>query len=151
MYLLLLSSSVMSYSFATQLARFFCPWDIPGKNTRVTSVGCHFLLQGIFLDLLQGLNLCLLYWQADSLPLSHQGSPIYVFILPLRKQSINPHSLSMGYIFFQKTQYEKKNNNNTVWEGTTTTTKPVILQGKSLTNITSSQVIKVNISSDKVN
>ena len=46
---------------------------------------------------------------------------------------------------------KKKNNNNTVWEGTTTTTKPVILQGKSLTNITSSQVIKVNISSDKVN
>ena len=44
---------------------------------------------------------------------------------------------------------KKKNNNNTAWEGTTT--KPVILQGKSLTNITSSQVIKVNINSDKVN
>ena len=28
---------------------------------------------GVFLD--QGLNLCLLRWQADSLPLSHQGSP----------------------------------------------------------------------------
>ena len=28
---------------------------------------------GIFAD--QGLNLCLLHWQADSLPLSHQGSP----------------------------------------------------------------------------
>ena len=27
----------------------------------------------IFQD--QGLNLCLLLWQADSLPLSHQGSP----------------------------------------------------------------------------
>jgi len=26
-----------------------------------------------FLD--QGLNLCLLHWQVDSLPLSHQGSP----------------------------------------------------------------------------
>ena len=37
---------------------------------------CHFLLQGIFLT--QGLNLhllCLLHWQADSLPLSHMGSP----------------------------------------------------------------------------
>ena len=35
-------------------------------------MGCHFLLQGIFLT--QGSNphlLCLLYWQADSLPLSH--------------------------------------------------------------------------------
>ena len=28
---------------------------------------------GIFLD--QGLNLCLLHFQADCLPLSHQGSP----------------------------------------------------------------------------
>ena len=28
---------------------------------------------GIFLD--QGLNLCLLHWQVDSLPLSYQGSP----------------------------------------------------------------------------
>ena len=36
-------------------------------------MGCHFLLQGIFLT--QESNLCLLHWQADSLPLSHQGSP----------------------------------------------------------------------------
>ena len=28
---------------------------------------------GIFLD--QGSNPCLLHWQVDSLPLSHQGSP----------------------------------------------------------------------------
>ena len=41
-----------------------------GKNT---GVGGHFLLQGIFLT--QGLNLLLLRWQADSLPLTHQGSP----------------------------------------------------------------------------
>ena len=32
-------------------------------------VGCHFLLQGIFLT--QELNLCLLHWQADSLLMSH--------------------------------------------------------------------------------
>ena len=32
---------------------------------------------GIFLD--QGSNLCLLYWQTNSLPLSHQGSPIISF------------------------------------------------------------------------
>ena len=31
---------------------------------------CHFLLQGLFVT--QGSNLCLLHWQADSLPLSHQ-------------------------------------------------------------------------------
>ena len=40
--------------------------------------GCHFLLQRIFLT--QGLNPCilhLLHWQANSLPLSHLGSPVY--------------------------------------------------------------------------
>ena len=36
--------------------------------------GCHFLLQGIFPT--QGSNLRLLYKQADSLPLSHLGSPM---------------------------------------------------------------------------
>ena len=41
----------------------------PGKNIRVS---CHILLHGIFLD--QGFNLCLLHGQANSLPLSHQGS-----------------------------------------------------------------------------
>ena len=48
-------------------------WDSPGKNT---GVGCHFLLQGIFLT--QGLNPCLLHllhWQENSSPLSHLGSP----------------------------------------------------------------------------
>ena len=43
--------------------------DSPGKNT---AVGCHFLLQGIFLT--QESNPHLLHWQGDSLPLSHQGS-----------------------------------------------------------------------------
>ena len=44
----------------------------PGKNT---GVGCHFFL-GVFPT--QELNphlLCLLHWQADSLPLSHLESP----------------------------------------------------------------------------
>ena len=55
-----------------QPSRRLCPWDFPGKNTRVC---CHFLLQGIFPT--QGSNSCLsrfLHWQEDSLPLSHQGS-----------------------------------------------------------------------------
>ena len=43
----------------------------PGKNT---GEGCHFLLQGTFP--IQGLNLCLPYWQVDSLPLSHLRSPL---------------------------------------------------------------------------
>ena len=36
-------------------------------------MGSHFLLQGIFLT--QVSNTCCLHWQADSLPLSHHGSP----------------------------------------------------------------------------
>ena len=51
-----------------------CPWKFPGKNT---GGGCHFLLQGIFLT--QGSNLCLLHWQVDSLPLSHQRSLNNIF------------------------------------------------------------------------
>ena len=53
-----------------QPARLLCPWDSLGQNT---GVGCHFLLQGIFLT--QRLNpglLCLLNWQESSLTL---GSP----------------------------------------------------------------------------
>ena len=37
------------------------------------AVGCHALLQGIFLT--QGSKPRLLHWQADALPLSHRGSP----------------------------------------------------------------------------
>ena len=39
-------------------------------------MGCHFLLQGIFLP--QGLNPSLLHWQVASLPLRHQGSPYII-------------------------------------------------------------------------
>ena len=52
-----------------QPARLLCPWDSPSRNT---GRGCHFLLQGIFLT--QGLNLRLLHWKMNSLPLSHLES-----------------------------------------------------------------------------
>ena len=61
-------SSVVSDSLPTRL---LCLWDYQGKNT---AVGCHALLQGIFLT--QETNLCLLWllhWQVDSLPLCHLG------------------------------------------------------------------------------
>ena len=53
--------------------KLLCPQDSPGKNT---GVGCHAVLQGIFLT--QGLNLSLLrllHWQVDSLPLVLLGKP----------------------------------------------------------------------------
>ena len=64
---------------------FSAPWTVaqqvplsmgffPGKNT---GVGCHFLLQGVFLT--QELNPSLLHWQVDSLPLTSPGSPLPYF------------------------------------------------------------------------
>ena len=74
--LVLFSRQVMSNSFSTSglwPTRLFCPLDFPGKHT---GVGCHFLLQGIFPT--QGLNPRLMYWQADSLPLSHhRNKPLW--------------------------------------------------------------------------
>ena len=52
--------------------------DSPGKNTRV---GCYAFVQGIFSS--QGLNpslLCLLYWQAGSLPLATPGLTSLMYI-----------------------------------------------------------------------
>ena len=72
-------ASVVSNSLwlhGLQPTRLLCPWDSPGTNT---AVGCHALLQGIFLSL--GSNphlLCLLHWQEDSLPLSHRESSCFV-------------------------------------------------------------------------
>ena len=49
--------------------------DSPGKDT---GMGCHALLQEIFLT--QGSNprlLCLLHWQVGSLPLAPPGNPYF--------------------------------------------------------------------------
>ena len=48
------------------------PWDFPGKST---GVGCHFLLQGIFLT--QGSNPGLPHCRQMLYHLSHQGSPSF--------------------------------------------------------------------------
>ena len=58
-------------------------WDSPGKSTRV---GCHALLQGIFLT--QGSNLCLLpllYWLGGSLPLAPAGKPNIAYMQNKKK------------------------------------------------------------------
>ena len=49
--------------------RLLSPWDFLGKST---GVGCHFLLQGIFLT--QGSNPGLQHCRQMFYPLSHQGS-----------------------------------------------------------------------------
>ena len=52
------------------------PLDFPGRDT---AVGCHFLLQGIFLT--QGSNLCLLHCRQVLYHLSHQREPCVVTFL----------------------------------------------------------------------
>ena len=49
---------------------FLCPWDFPGKNTRM---GCHSLLQGIFPT--QGSNPDVLHYRHISYLLNYQEGP----------------------------------------------------------------------------
>ena len=72
--------------------RRLCPWDSPGKNT---GVGCHALLQGIFLT--QGWNphlLCLLCWHAGSLPLVPFGKSYVMYMYTQISTLIESHCLS---------------------------------------------------------
>ena len=55
------------------------------KKKHISGVGCHFLLQGIFLT--QGLNPALLPCRQTLQPLSHQGSPIFSFLAKVKKLS----------------------------------------------------------------
>ena len=58
-------------------------------------VGCHFILQEIFPT--QRPNLHLLQWEASSLPLSHQGSPLAYCVVPFScsvvSDYLRPHEL----------------------------------------------------------
>ena len=56
----------------TVATRLLCPWDSPGKNTRV---GCHAFLQGIFPA--QGSNPGLLHCRHILYHLGHKGSPFF--------------------------------------------------------------------------
>ena len=54
-----------------QPTRLLCSWSSPGKNA---GMGCHFLLQGIFLT--QGSNLSLLHCRWILYHLNYLGSPL---------------------------------------------------------------------------
>ena len=80
------SRSVMSDSLrphGLQSTTVLRPWDFPGKGT---GVGCHFLLQRIFLT--RGSNPGLLHCRQMLYHLSHQGSP-YVSITSHYSMLIN--------------------------------------------------------------
>ena len=59
--------------------RLLCPWDSPGNNT---GVGCHALLQGVFLT--QGSNPSLPNRQVDSSPSELRGKPHACHLLKLK-------------------------------------------------------------------
>ena len=89
-----MGSQRVGHDRATELnrllpARLLCPLDSPGKNT---GVGCHFLLQGIFL--IQTWNLGLLsalHWPAESLPLHHWEA--VAIILKAKGRQVLPYML----------------------------------------------------------
>ena len=64
----------------TEPASLLCPWNFPDKNI---GVGFDVRLQGIFLT--HGSNLHLLYWQVDSLSLSHLERP-HAFVANTRSR-----------------------------------------------------------------
>ena len=96
-----MSASLRSHGL--QPSRLLCSWDFPGKKT---GVGCHFLLQGIFLT--QGLNLCLLCFLYCRQILYH----CTIWDAYLTEKSINVKSWSKPDKFF-RTIVE-----NIYWENT---------------------------------
>ena len=79
---------VMLWTIACQAPS---PWVSPGKNP---GVGCHALLQGIFLT--QGSNphlLCLLQWWESSLPLA----PAWEALAPFREKETEAQKKGMPH------------------------------------------------------
>ena len=75
--------------YGLQPARLFSPWDSPGKNT---GLGCHALLQEIFLIQESKLHLlCLLHWRVGSLPLAPPGEPKCKVTCHKKDQDLGSH------------------------------------------------------------
>ena len=92
----------MCASMLSPIWLFANPWTVTCQSPSSVEFskqehwsGCHFLLQGIFLS--QGLNLNLLHWMADSLPLHHLGSTWNIssvqFNHSVMSDSLQPHGL----------------------------------------------------------
>ena len=88
----------LCYPVDLEPTRLLCLWDFPGRNT---GVGYQTLLQGIFPT--QGLKpclLCLLHWQADSLPLASSAYLTYLRPLIFLMTILIPACDSSSLAFF---------------------------------------------------
>ena len=86
----------LAFRLVVLVARFPCPWNSLGKNT---GMGCHFLLQGIFLT--QGLNLDLLHCRQIFYHVNLQGS---------RMRKCKRRVFSLFFIIYIKLEFLKIKN-----------------------------------------
>ena len=89
---LVLSDSLQLFGLWTVAHQDPLSMGLPGQDT---GVGCYFLLQGIILT--QGSNPHPLHWQADSLPLNCQGSPV---------GSMNLHNVTAPWVIYALVEME---------------------------------------------
>ena len=83
----------------------------------------------IFLD--QGSNLCLLHWQADSLPLSHLGSPIQGLLAYIWLRIV-----SLMYVWLSQSDFESRDKFYTLcllWTPNTQVLRKYFLPEKKVT------------------
>ena len=94
---------------------FVTPWSLPGSSVHGISQARIFewvnisSFRGIFPN--QGLNLSLLFRQADSLSLSHQGSPAS-FKIKLKKILMNQAARTPGVLTFPRAMWD---DNRVAW------------------------------------
>ena len=94
---------------------FLCPWDFPGKNT---GVGCHFLLQGIFLTQGSDPPLLLCRWTLYHL-VTRKAHKYYIYWKKKKNLYINglmqfKSMFSKGHLQFIK---KERYRNILLWRG----------------------------------
>ena len=100
-------AEVLGHAGAVGLTPRLCSCSSQALEHKLSGCGhglsCS-MASGFFLD--QGLNPCLLYWQVDSLPLSHQGSWIIIHwgpdIMPSALRVLSPLTLTVWYCHLTK-------------------------------------------------
>ena len=116
--------------------RLLCPCNSSGKNT---GVGCHAPFQKFFPNHRSTPSfLHLLHWQADSLPLSHMGSPSRVYMYPQTHQVVYIKyvqlSVCASYLikqfnfFFQEVRPVLTGVNMTIWQACAEAFTPSVMK-----------------------